>query len=207
MGGASCCGDYRVVQDFATKYIQSLDAHGTVSVVQFADRAKLIASPGDAESAISQIASEPYTGGFTNTEEAIELCAKQVKNLDNPVVVLITDGTPTACTTAWNRNRKHIFMSDCSDNRCDDCFHGPPRDAAENRADWAAGEGVTVVPVVVSSVSEDTEFLEDLARCPEDDSNPNCDVDNFKDKLHVENTQDIDNVLLSLTQLTGCEDE
>lgn len=189
-----CCGNYEGVTTFAKNYVSSLNGLGTVSVVKYGSTASVISPQGSADDAETAIETSAYTGGYTNTEDAIKKCKKELKGTANPVIVLITDGTPTACNgdnrfrTQWNHGGE--------------CDNGPPADAAIALANKASRAGMSLVPVVINSVSKNVAQLSDLARCPVNDSN--CDVESYKN-LHVDNIENLGDVLDSLILSTGCE--
>jgi len=157
---------------------------------------------GPASNVISSIQSSVYTGGYTNIEAALNTCKEQLQGASQPVIVLITDGTPTACSRADGTIRT-IYEGSCSNSSCSGCTNGPPLVAAETLADQAAADGISVVPVIVSSVSRDIAQLESLARCPSN-SNSNCNVDDYKN-LNVSDIDEIGELLASLVKVTGCE--
>jgi len=88
-----------------------------------------------------------YKGGYTNTEQAILRCTELLEDQPNPVILLVTDGTPTTCRRGW---------------QC--------KGAAENAADRAFGQDVEIVPIIINSVSTDIKQIAKFARC----RNPPC---------------------------------
>ena len=143
-------------------------------------------SPADT---IAAIETSPYTGGYTNTEAALTECKNLLAESEHPYIILITDGTPTACnggsgfkTSVGSRDR------DCVLGDCPGCPNGDPQVAAISLADQSAAEGITIIPVVASSVSSDIAFLEDLARCPVGPTN--CVVEDLKG-IQVDSVGDI----------------
>merc|ERR1711933_332625 len=198
--GGLCCGNYQHLTSFATQYVNLLSADSTVSVVKFGTTAGVISPQGSKEDATNAITTSAYTGGFTNSDDALYKCKRELANSENPVIVMITDGTPTACRKK-NGGYKTISNSNCSDSRCNDCINGPPLDAAIAMANEAAAAGMSVVPVVINSISRSVEKIERLARCPNDD--PSCDVNSYKN-LQVNDIDQIDELLESLVLTTGC---
>merc|ERR1711933_272106 len=125
-----------------------------------------VASPqGTAAEVVDAIDSQAYSGGYTNTEDAIFQCKNELQGTTNPVIVLVTDGTPTACRKK-NGGYKTIFNGDCNEGNCPQCENGDPVAAATKLADDAASAGISLVPVVINSVSSNVDALELLARCP-----------------------------------------
>merc|ERR1712176_335405 len=176
--GGMCCENNQAVANFASQYIDALDASsdsgGTYSVVHFASNANVASGQGNAKNAISTTA---YTGGYTNIEDAIDKCMGELRGKDNPAIVLISDGTPTACTTA-NGSYKTRWQPNCSKDTCADCPNGGAETAATTLADNASAAGMSIIPVVISSVSTTQTFLESLAKCPADSRD--CVVENYK---------------------------
>lgn len=200
VAGGLCCGNYQHLTTFATNYINNLGA-GTFSVVKFGTTASAVSPQGTAGDAKTAIATSAYTGGYTNTEDAIYQCKEQLTGQTNPVIVLVTDGTPTACRRKGGGYRT-ISNSNCSNSRCDDCINGAPQKAAEALANEAAQAGMSVVPVVIQSVSRNINQIEKFAKCPVGDSS--CDVNAYKN-LQVDDIDEIDSLLESLVLTTGCE--
>ena len=199
VANGSCCGNYAGLEDFAKEYIASLSGDGTVSVVKYGSVASTIAQQGTPGAAIKAIESSSYTGGFTNTEMAIDKCIEQLKGTPNPMIVLVTDGTPTACRKKGTTNKYvHIYKEGCSDVECNACEHGPPKDAAETMADMAQDLEMHLIPVVISGVSEDSLYLEKLARCPSGDPVAYM-------NLHVDRPDEISAILNDLIKVTGCD--
>jgi len=204
-----CCRNYDTLTEFATKYINGLPSSEftTFSIVKFATSASLIGSTAvSAETAIAEIENSPYTGGWTNTQDAIDKCRKALKGKKNPMMVLLTDGTPTACKTDEGKT-KHAGQSrnGCSRESCPACRGEADthQEAAELAADLAAREGISLVPVIISSVEESKEQLEKLARCPANSDPNSCDVGDYKN-LSVNKLEELDQVLGKLIATTGC---
>jgi hypothetical protein len=197
----TCCGNYNTVSGFAVDYINSLGGKGSVSVVKFGSLATVASPQGTGADAVAAIGASSYTGGYTNTEQAITKCTEQLAGTANPVIVLVTDGTPTACARSDPTKFKTIFQGDCNTNNCPQCPNGDPANGAEVVAGQAAAAGITIVPVIVSSVSSNVDQLEALARCPVDSTD--CDIDDYKG-LVVGSVDQIGSLLQDLVGLTEC---
>merc|ERR1711924_244123 len=136
---------------YATDVISSTTFIDTVSAVKYGSTASVISPQGSPADTIAAIESSPYTGGYTNTEAALTECKNQLAGKDHPYIILITDGTPTACnggsdfkTSVGGRDR------DCVLGDCPGCPNGDPQVAAISLADQSAAEGITIIPVVAS---------------------------------------------------------
>lgn len=205
-GGLSnglCCGNYESITNFASTYVDNLPSDSTFSVVKYGSAASVISpfgsSPSDAKKAITI---SQYTGGYTNTEDAILKCVDELKESQNPVIVLITDGTPTACNNKNNNGVSLTGRGGCTANTCDKCNGKSFAGSAERAATLASNAGVTLIPVVISSVATDIDQLEDLARCPAN-SDDFCSVDDYK-SLNVESLDELDTILDALVTTTEC---
>ena len=103
-----------------------------------------------------------YTGGWTNTEQAIAKCTETLKTSTAEVkyIALITDGAPTTKGEfATGRG------SGCNANGGP--VGSPCRDAAVVAADAAELADINIATVLVSTVSATGSFLEDLASSPD----------------------------------------
>jgi len=195
-----CCGNYEHLTTFASNYIDNL-GEGTFSVVKFGTTANVISPQGTEEDAKTAIATSAYTGGYTNTDDAIYRCKNELAGKPNPVIVLITDGTPTACRKKGG-GYKTISDSGCSSTSCNGCINGAPLDAAIAMADEASDANMSVVPVVINSISRSVEKIERLARCPKNDSG--CNVNDYKG-IQVDDIDEVDELLKDLVLSTGCQ--
>jgi len=199
----SCCGNYETVSNFATSFVKELANGATAAVVQFGHDATLSYATGSTTGAINAINNSPYTGGYTHTEAAIDMCVGQLKGSQNPVIVLITDGSPTACKKN-DGNNINTGNSNCDKTNCNACKHGNnAQKAAEHAANEAAKNNMSLIPVVISSVKTDKDNNYALARCPENPTTP-CNVNDYKG-LHVGKIEDVDQILDQLVLTTnGC---
>jgi hypothetical protein len=201
-GDGMCCGNYRDVATFSKNYINSLNGVGSVSVVKYGSTASVASAQGTAAAAINAIDTKAYSGGYTNTEDAIYQCKNELQGTTNPVIVLVTDGTPTACRRK-NGGFKTIFNGDCNEGNCALCPNGDPVTAALTLANEAASAGMSLVPVVINSVSTAVDTLESLARCPTGAAGADCDVNDYKN-LSVGTIGDLDTLLEGLIMTTEC---
>merc|ERR1711907_517715 len=124
------------------------------------------------------------TGGWTNTQDAIDKCRKALKG---------------------KKNHAGQSRNGCSRESCPACRGEADthQEAAELAADLAAREGISLVPVIISSVEESKEQLEKLARCPANSDPNSCDVADYKN-LSVNKLEELDQVLGKLIATTGC---
>merc|ERR1712176_507780 len=146
-------------------------------------------------------------GGYTNTEDAITKCTTELEGSDNPVMVIITDGTPTACRHNSGYNtEKDTINYECSNLGSYDLDKKNFQRVAYHQADKAADKGITIVPVIINSVSSNVNILEKLARCPENTSwrNKYTCGDKYKD-LEVGDIDELELILDNLVKSTGCE--
>ena len=131
------------------------------SVVDFATRA-FIRKPDplgpallDPAAAITEVEGLKYTGGWTNTEQAIRNCTETLKDstADEKSIVLLTDGAPTT-------------FGEFATDRAPGCTaeggpkDSPCREAAVTAADEAKALGINLATVLVSTISADGAFLE-----------------------------------------------
>jgi len=148
--------------DEADSQLQIDNANVQFSVVTFATVANVDINLTDSTNAKIAINNLNYSGGFTNTQEAIENCQNTLSLDPNgkKFILLFTDGVPTASDGLATR----------------------PDAIDRNRAEFAALTAreapnfITLVTVLVSSVTTDTTFLNGLAS-----NNLNFTADNFSD--------------------------
>jgi len=133
------------------------------SVVEFATNSEVtspLTTPDDAKAAVLGI---DYTGGWTNTEQAIRNCTETLKGstADIKFMLLLTDGSPTA-------------IGEFATGRADGCdanggpVGSPCRNAAVAAATAAKDAGIKLATVLVSTVSTDGDFLKDHISSSED---------------------------------------
>jgi len=221
--GTLCCGNYETLTTFASNYITKLDElypeKTSFGVVKYATTAMEVVDDAAAHRAIHEITKgewSQYTGGFTNTQDAIHKCIELLADskFEKKSIVLLTDGTPTACQ---DENEKTIKVTDrssdgyCSGESCPTCrkaknyneAHKVMQAAAVNAADLAAEQGMSLIPVIVTSVDDNRDKLEELARCPE--GSETCSVESFKG-LNVGSLDEIHDILKDLVVATACEE-
>jgi len=155
-------------KDFATDFIDELTAAiGTgntaqYSVVEFATRAKITSGLVNSTTAKAAVSGIDYTGGWTNTEQAIRNCTETLKGstADTKFMLLLTDGSPTA-------------IGEFATGRADGCDadggpkNSPCREAAVVAADEAKAADIQIATVLVSTVSTDGDFLEKNISSPD----------------------------------------
>ena len=102
-----------------------------------------------------------YLGGFTNTEQGILECVELLKGAKNPAIVVLTDGTPTACGSG--------DPPDCRDtSACGPCLNSTANQqlGAIEAANVAYNNGIDLIPVAIrDSISREIPNVEALARC------------------------------------------
>jgi len=197
-----CCGNYRTLTDFATSYVDMLPTDSIFSVLKFGDDANVIAPYGtSSDEAKTIIASSRYTGGYTHTEDAILKCVRELEDSTNPVIVLLTDGTPTVCNKQNGRGTVKMYTNGCGSSTCNKCNGGSFHAAASRAADTASNNGISIIPAIISSVATDVGQIEELARCPA--NSDSCNVDDYKG-LNVNNLDELDQILQDLVTVTEC---
>merc|ERR1712151_1256293 len=110
-----CCNNNKLTRDFATGFINSTNSYEgdyTFGIVRFATYAhKETDSLIEAGPAIDKIEQLAYSGGFTNTGQAIKQCAELLDDFgtaSHSVIVVITDGIPTRSTDGRTTNAQHL---------------------------------------------------------------------------------------------------
>jgi hypothetical protein len=197
-----CCGNYKLITDFTSGYIDSFPSESTFSVIKFGSLASVISPSGSSHSdAKNAISTSRYTGGYTHIEDAILKCVDQLQDSKNPLIVLLTDGTPTACNNENNNKVSYTGRGKCTEEQCNKCNGNSFQIASERAADEAAKNDMSLIPVVISSFATDVDQLEQLARCPS--SSTSCDVNSYKG-LTVESLDDLDTILEELVTVTEC---
>jgi len=144
--------------DFISELTVAIGTGNTArfSVVEFATRAKITSGLVNSTTAINAVENIDYTGGWTNTEQAIRNCTETLDKSDADLkfVLLLTDGSPTA-------------IGEFATGRADGCDadggpkNSPCRTAAVTAADEAKAADIQIATVLVSTVSTDGDFLED----------------------------------------------
>ena len=112
------------------------------------------------------------------------------------MIVLITDGFPTACKDANDNTITGKGGLNCKVGE-------NAQEAAMAMADTAANDGITVVPVIVTSSASDSDKLHALARCPAEADVQDCDDQDFYG-LEVSTIEQLPDILDDLVQQT-CE--
>jgi len=139
-------------KDFARTLITGLDAvaESSFSVVTFARYANKDIGLTSAISAVNTVDNIHYSGGWTNTQAAIEECRRELENAPEDhlkFLVMVTDGLPT------NNKADKPQGSDCTS-----CYN-----QAVSEATIAKDDDVTIIAVGVGSVSFDDALLLDIA--------------------------------------------
>jgi hypothetical protein len=147
-------------KEFATFLIGNLtdtiEPENTVefSVVEFATQAFITSGLTDDVAAKAAVNGIAYSGGFTNTEQAILKCnaTLNTSTADVKYIALFTDGAPTVFgftdtgpSSGCNVNGGPVG-SDC-------------RNAAVDAAEAAKAAGIQIATILVSTVSATEDFL------------------------------------------------
>ncbi|KAL7559628.1 hypothetical protein ACA910_015313 [Epithemia clementina (nom. ined.)] len=141
-----CCSNYEKERNFATKFISTMDSHGgsqRFAVVSFADAAHQEISLQEAYLANYKIDRLTYTGGKTNTGEAIKSCIDYLYDgfAEHKAIVILTDGLPTM---SYQGNLDHMGY-------------------AREQANTAKMAGITIMPVAINTPSTTMANLHELA--------------------------------------------
>uniref|UniRef100_A0A7S2YG23 VWFA domain-containing protein n=1 Tax=Entomoneis paludosa TaxID=265537 RepID=A0A7S2YG23_9STRA len=151
-----CCSNLNNQMKFSRKFIGATgnfvgDSPRRFSVVSFATDATVVMPLDTGNKATKAINAIPYSGGWTNTGDAIHACQDTLVNSDSvKVMVLLTDGTPTR-----------------GDPNKGNGGHQEHKDYATAEANAAKAAGTTIVPVVINSGSSDFSYLGTLGSDPE----------------------------------------
>ena len=97
--GTSCCANYKSTQEFIICTINGVqkEINGTYGFVRFATSATTITTLTTASDVITKVNTEAYSGGWTNTADSFQDCQTVLGSDRNRILVLLTDGNPTAC--------------------------------------------------------------------------------------------------------------
>jgi hypothetical protein len=109
------------IAQFAQKATQNGATQTQFSVVSFATKATERTGLTTAANAASAVDSLTYTGGWTNTEEALQKCQATLPNTDpttKNVILLFTDGTPTKCTETSSTDGHQNGAYRCTQTGC-----------------------------------------------------------------------------------------
>ena len=150
-------------KDFATFLIGNLTASPEIGearfgIVEFATNSEITAgfpTLVDDVAAKAAVNGIVYTGGWTNTEQAIRNCTATLNTstADERITVLLTDGAPTAFGEfATGRGLNCTADGGPKDSLC--------RQAAVTAADEAKALGINMATVLVSTISATGDFLE-----------------------------------------------
>jgi hypothetical protein len=186
-----CCQNYANAVSFASKFVSDtetrLNGNVKVGVVRFANGGSIETVPPltNSTSAIMEINTTAYTGGWTNTAAAISLCRTVLASGTNAkqILVLLTDGNPTACTGS-------VLGCNSSCTNCNDMA----LTGANTQATLAKNtvpNNITLIPVGVGSGISTTNLQ-------------NWGTGHFY--LTVDNFNQLPSILVSLTDAVLCED-
>jgi len=155
-----CCDNFVYERDFATNLVNqanALDDEQRFSIVSFATESSFRVPNGaaglaDAASATTYLNNNfVYSGGWTNTGDAIAQCHASLAQSSRlgKVMVLLTDGQPTRGDDRYSNGAKQEH-----------------RDFAATKADAAKNDGVTLIPVIVNTGHANPTFLRSLGSDP-----------------------------------------
>ncbi|KAL9182252.1 hypothetical protein ACHAXT_012904 [Thalassiosira profunda] len=144
----NCCTNFLSLTEFAQLVVMSLGSlpvDQSYSVVGFGSGASVSLSLGSSDDALDALDDLVYTGGRTNHADAISACASTLRSNDGDttdLILLITDSDPSLP-------------------------EGAPQEAAEVAASEAKGEGMVIVPVVItepnSTLSANQSYLQGIS--------------------------------------------
>jgi hypothetical protein len=174
----TCCDNFDSLRDFAVEFVQAGDARDEeqqFSLVRFATDATTLQELGPAANVITALNNLDYTGGWTNTGDAISFCDTSLSGPTNDdveeIIVLLTDGTPTAGDASPPPQTGNETIA---------------REWATTQATAAKLAGNTIITVFINSGNDaDAAFLETLSSGPEFAITVNdfSDLDNLLDDL------------------------
>ena len=144
-----CCVNHYLERQFATQFIDTMAMFKGTSqyaVVTFADTADKIIGLSESDEATSAINSLTYTGGFTNTGQAIMKCGHYLDHgsSKNKVIIVLTDGEPTRSIEGNDKNSQHLAY-------------------AMDKATAEKNKGTTIIGVTVDTVSTDVAKVKKIA--------------------------------------------
>jgi hypothetical protein len=137
-----CCSNYDAAVNFAQGFVNGVDSKtdGEFGFVRFASTGTTLTGLTSAVTVNGLLTSTAYTGGWTNTEAGIRLCTTVLDggNSSKRILVLLTDGNPTACTST---------PGSCP---CTNC-NAAATDEADAAATEARNKNYVVLPVGVGT--------------------------------------------------------
>ena len=145
------CNNFDKMTEFSVNLInkmeEDLDADKSFSVVRFSSDAELVSSLTSAENTVQVIEGLGFTGGATNTAEAIETCQSSFASSSfdrKNFILMITDGLPN-CGWTCNSTEKD----------------------AEEEASAAKEAGTTIIPIFIDKLKdiekEGQKFMEKIS--------------------------------------------
>jgi hypothetical protein len=147
-----CCQNYQDAITFSEAVVSGFnnitDMNGSYGFVRFATSATEITGLTSAMIVTEFLTNTSFSGGQTNTEQAIRFCTNVLDEgtTAKRILVLLTDGNPNVCSS----NTIGPVMG-CP---CTSCIN-PSTTAANNAAAAARNKNYTVLPVGVgTSISE-----------------------------------------------------
>lgn len=149
-GNPDCgCDNFDRVRQFTNNLIKETSEASQTKwgIVAFASSARVITPLTSPLEAINAVELFRYTGGWTATGSALELCQNKLKNSTSErIIILLTDGTPT---------------------RPDPNLSGSPfaeaRDYATEQANSAKEDDITLITVFVNTATGTSSYLKSLA--------------------------------------------
>ena len=170
---------------FATSFIQKFDQEAQsrgatstqFSVVSFADRATAQQGLTSATVAANAVTNLEYTGGYTNTQDALKTCQETFAGHTDPttrnVMLVFTDGTPTMVVNSRQKCRNYIAADftdvpynpnapGCKDSGNEYCLCAHD---AQVEAESIKAAGTTISTLFVKPASTATNACPGSARC------------------------------------------
>jgi hypothetical protein len=142
VGSPLCCSNYNEAVNFAQGFVNGVDnkTDGEFGFVRFASTGTTLTGLTSAGTVNGLLTSTAYSGGWTNTEAGIRLCTAVLDggNSSKRILVLLTDGNPTACTST---------PGSCPCTNCNAAATSVANDAATD----ARNKNYVVLPVGVGT--------------------------------------------------------
>jgi hypothetical protein len=143
--GLLCCSNYVASAQFVIETVKGVQnvTNGTYGFVKFATNGVIVTSLTSPANVTSLVNTTAYSGGWTNTAQAFSQCQTVLGNDGTRILVMLTDGNPTACNGATN------CSSTCpsSGSTCT----ASATTLASNQAKLARDNNITVISVGVGT--------------------------------------------------------
>lgn len=141
------CDNFDLVREFTKDLIEDASSEANWAVVAYATTARVETPLVERAEALDTVDEFKYTGGWTSTGPALELCRNELKDSARECrIVLLTDGTPTRPDTAGSGSP-----------------YNEATDYATKQADSAKKDGIQVITVFINTATGTSSYLESLA--------------------------------------------